>query len=135
MTPDVNGIIQNIIEASGALYPVLYTLAVAALLDTLTGLWAAYNSGTLSGEYVAEFLRSHVMQRIVPIMTGLLAGVAVGGTDNAGGSALIALSGASAAAYLLESVASIRNNLGDGSRKEKGLPTRSGAGVVLVDEA
>lgn len=117
-------ILNNIAAAAGTLTPILYGLVIAATLDTLTGIWAAWNSGTLSGQYVAEFVRSHILQRIVPILSALLAGVAVGGTDNAAGAALIATAAAAGAAYLAEVVASITANVSEGRAKVKGLPKR-----------
>jgi hypothetical protein len=117
-------ILHNIAAAAGTLVPILYGLLIAAALDTLTGLWAAWNSGTLSGQYVAEFVRSHILQRIAPIFTAIIAGVAVGGTDTAVGAALIATAAAAGAAYLAEVVASITANISEGQAKTKGLPKR-----------
>lgn len=117
-------ILDNIAASAGTLVPILYGLVVAAALDTLTGIWAAFNSGTFSGSYVAEFVRSHVLQRIAPIMTAILAGVAVGGTDNAAGAALIATAAAAGAAYLAEVISSIMANISQGQAKTKGLPKR-----------
>lgn len=115
-------ILNNIAAAAGTLTPILYGLIVAAALDTLTGVWAAINSGTFNLEYISEFVRSHVLQRIVPVFLALLAGVAIGGTDNAAGTGLIATGAASAAAYVASVVASIAGNLSDGRAKVKGLP-------------
>lgn len=117
-------ILHNIAAQAGTLVPVLYGLLIAAALDTITGLWAAWNSGTLDGNYVAEFVRSHILQRITPIMMAVLAGVAIGGTDTAGGTALIATAAAAGAAYLAEVVASIAGNISAGQAKTKGLPKR-----------
>ena len=117
-------ILNNIAAAAGTLVPILYGLIVAAALDTLTGVWAAFNSGSLSWVYVADFVRSHVLQKIVPIMTAIVAGVAIGGTDNAAGAALIATAAASGAAYLASVVASIAGNLAEGQAKTKGLPRK-----------
>lgn len=116
-------ILAGIAANAGLLVPILYTLLVAALIDTVTGLWAAFNSGTLNGQYVAEFVRSHLLQRITPIFTGLIAGVAVGGTDTAAGTALVTAAGAAGAAYLAETIASVTANLRQGAAGTKGLPT------------
>ena len=70
----------------------------SGLADTLTGIWAAVNSGTFSLNYVADFVRSHVLQRIVPILLALGVGVSIGGTDTAAGAALIATAAAAGAA-------------------------------------
>lgn len=117
-------ILNNIAAQVGTLTPILYGLIVAAALDTLTGIWAAWNSGTLSWVYVAEFVRSHILQKIAPIMMALLAGIAVGGTDTAGGTALVATAAAAGAAYLASVIASIGGNLSEGQSKTKGLPRK-----------
>lgn len=117
-------ILANIAAQAGTLTPILYGLFVAALLDTVSGLWAAFNSGTFNANFLAEFVRSHILQRIFPIFTALLAGVAIGGTDTAAGAALIAAGAAGGAAYLGEVVKSIMTNLSEGQAKVKGLPKR-----------
>ena len=118
----MDAILNGIAAAAGGLVPVLYALVVAATLDVLSGIYAAWRSGTLNGQYVAEFVRSHVANKIGPIMLVLLAGVSVGGTDSAAGLALIATATASIAAYLASVVSSITANLADASAKTKGLP-------------
>jgi hypothetical protein len=115
-------ILNNIAANAGLLTPILYGLIVAAGLDTLTGIWAAWKSGTLDFNYVADFVRSHVLQRVTPILLALVAGVAIGGTEVAAGAALIATGAAAGAAYLLQVVASISDNVKDGRAETKGLP-------------
>ena len=124
-------ILHNIAGAAGTLTPILYGLLVAAALDTLTGCWAAYTSGSFSWAYVSEFVRSHVLFKVTPILMALLAGVAVGGTDSLAGLALITTAAASGAAYLASTVASISGNLTQGQAKVKGLP---GAVVVKANK-
>jgi hypothetical protein len=118
-------ILNNIAAQASTLTPVLYGLLVAAGLDILTGLYAAAVSpGGITWDIVANFVKSHVLQRVAPIFLALVAGVAIGGTDSAGGTALIATAAAGGAAYLAETVASIAGNLGAARAKDKGEPTR-----------
>jgi hypothetical protein len=108
-------ILHNIAAQAGTLTPILYGLLVAALLDTLSGIYSAIKAGTFSGQYLAEFVRAHLLQRVTPILMGLVAGVAVGGTDSPAGAALIVAAAAGGAAYLAETIASIMSNLGPAS--------------------
>lgn len=130
----INIILAGIAAAASGLIPILYVLAVAALLDLGTGLWAAYRSGTLDGKYIPAWISSSG-DKIAKILVGLIAGVAVGGTDSAAGLALIALGGAAAAAYLAGVVSSIAGNLSDGAARTKGAPTSGGtlAGITILN--
>jgi hypothetical protein len=116
-------IFANIGAALPALIPVLYTLIAASFVDLISGVWAAWTSGTLAWSFVGEYVRSHIALKIGPIMLTALAGVAVGGADSAGGLALIATAGVSALAYLASTVASVNNNVQEGRTKTKGLPS------------
>lgn len=116
-------ILAGIAASAGVLVPVLYALFAAALIDTLTGSWAAFASGNFSWQYVAEFLKSHVLFKITPILLQLISAVALGGTDSAAGLALVATGSASAAAYLASVVASVAGNVTEGRTKTKGLPS------------
>lgn len=103
--------------------PILYTLVIAAVLDTATGVYAAYKSGTFDSEFLPTFIKSHVVNKIAPIVLTLVAGAAVGGTDAPAGLALVTLGGASAAAYLLSVVGSIKGNLDEAGSETKVEPT------------
>jgi hypothetical protein len=116
-------ILHNLAAAATGLTMVLYSLVIAAILDTLSGIWAAQVSGNLTWKYISEFVKSHVLQKIAPIMLLFLAAVSVGGTDTAAGAALMTLGGGSVAAYLASVVASISSNVSDGQDKTKGLPS------------
>lgn len=100
--------------------PVLYGLAVAALLDTVTGVYAAWKGGTFDANFLPAFIRSHILEKIIPILIVLGAGVALGGTA---GPALIALGGAAGAAYVASVVKSISDNLGDARNEAEHFPT------------
>lgn len=120
----INEILANIAAAAPALVPILYSLFIAAGLDLLSGLWAAWQTPEgLKLEYVAEFIRSHIALKVGPIMLQLIAGVAVGGTDNVAGAGLIAFGGAQAALYLASVVGSIRGNIAEGQAQIKVAPT------------
>lgn len=122
MDTTVQTIIANIVAALPGLIPVLYTLVVAAGLDVLTGLWAAWSSGTLDGKFIPEFIQSHIVKKLTPILLTLIAGVSVGGTDGPAGLALLALGGSSAAAYLASVVGSISGNIAEGRAGTKSVP-------------
>lgn len=118
----MDAILSNIAGAAGALVPILYALIVTVALDTLTGLYAAWRSGTLDGAYVDTFVKTHILDKVVPILLALVAGVAIGGTDNAAGAGLIAAGAAAAVAYEGVTIASILGNIGAAGDKTKGLP-------------
>lgn len=116
-------ILNNIAASAAGLVPILYTLVIAAVLDTATGVYAAYKSGTFDSEFLPTFIKSHVVNKIAPIVLTLVAGAAVGGTDAPAGLALVTLGGASAAAYLLSVVGSIKGNLDEAGSETKVEPT------------
>jgi hypothetical protein len=118
----VDTIVANIVAALPGLIPVLYTLVIAMGLDVLTGIWAAYSSGTLTAKFIPEFIQSHVVKKVAPIMLTLIAGVSVGGTDGPAGLALLTLAGGEIAAYMAAVVASVSGNLREGSAGTKGVP-------------
>lgn len=118
-----NEIINNLIAALPGLVPVLYTLVVATALDAGSGIWAAWSSGTLDPKFIPEFIQSHIVKKIAPILLTLVAGVAVGGTDGPAGLALLTLAGGSIAAYMASVIASISANISDGVTSTKGLPS------------
>lgn len=119
----INVIVSNIQAASDGLIPILYGLVVAAGLDVLSGVWAAWRSGTFDSTFLPTFISTHVVQRIAPIGLVLLAGVSVGGTDSAAGLALVATGAAAGAAYLAAVVASITDNLTSGVDRTKEAPS------------
>jgi len=116
-------IIANIIASAAGLIPILYTLFVAAGLDTLSGVWAAFKSGTFNSEFLPTFISSHIVTKITPIFLLLLAGVSTGGIGSAAGIALVAAGGTAAAAYLASVIGSIKSNLLEGNALNKGVPT------------
>lgn len=118
----MNDIIANIVAAAQPLTAILYLLIVTALADVLSGLWAAWKSGTLSLAYVDDFLKSHVALKWGPIIGTLLGGIAVGGTDGPLGLGLIAAASAQIVAYEAATFGSLTQNLTDGQAGTKGLP-------------
>lgn len=129
----MEAILHNIAGAASTLVPVLYILVVTAALDTVTGIYAAWRSGSFNKEYLDTFVKTHLMDKLVPIVTALVAGIAIGGTDNGAGAALLAAGGAAAAAYEGVTVTSILANISAASNKTKGLP--KGLEVAVVAPA
>lgn len=119
----MSDILANIAASADGLGKVIYILIVAAGLDILTGLWAAYQSGTLDGDYLPAFIKTHIITRIAPIVLLLVAGIGVGGTDTEGGTGLIVMGSAAATAYLASIVLSIKGNFDDAKAKTKGAPS------------
>jgi hypothetical protein len=126
-------ILANIQASSAGLVPILYGLVVAVGLDVVTGVWAAWNSGTFDSKFLPEFINGHIVRRVAPIVLTLVAGVSVGGTDSAAGLALVATGSAAAAAYLASVVASIVNNVEDGRAGTKGVPSTVAQPVQVVN--
>lgn len=116
-------IVNNVTAALPGLIPVLYALFVATGLDVVTGLWAAWSSGTFESKYIPEFISSHVVKRIAPILITLAAGVSVGGTDSLAGAGLLTLAGGEVAAYLASVIGSVKGNLTQGATGTKGAPS------------
>lgn len=127
---DIGVIWAGIAAAASQLVPVLYVLVVAAVLDLVSGAWAAKVSGSFDGNFLPVWISSHG-DKIVRILLILLAAVGVGGTDSVAGLGLITLGGTQAATYLAGVVASISGNVHEGLAKTKGLP--SSVGAVLTE--
>ncbi len=108
--------------------PVLYVLGAAALLDLVTGAWAAFKSGTFNAEFLPTFFTSNVLKKIVPIFLGLLGGFVLAGTSAVAAAPVIAVSATAAAAYLAAVVKSITDNITEGGEGVKSAPTS-----VLLD--
>lgn len=126
-------ILANIQTAAAGLVPILYTLFIAAALDVASGSWAAWVSGSFESKFFLEFIKGHILTKITPIFLLLLAGVSVGGTDSAGGIALVTLGGATASGYLGVVIASIRGNIEQGNNRTKGVPSTVTQPVQVVN--
>lgn len=105
---------MNIDLSQLTLLQLLGVLLVTAAIDTLSGIFGAISNKTFSWSVVAEFLTTHVLRRVFPILgLGFLAQSL--GTEQAGaaiwGLALVGL-----AAYVAETVASVSSNLGTPSQ-------------------
>lgn len=116
-------ILANLAAAAAGLVPILYALLAAMFLDTITGIYAAWQSGSLNAEFFPTFITSHLVKKVTPIMFTLIGGVVLGGTAAPAGIALVAAGGIAATAYLASVVASIKDNLDDAGDKTKGLPS------------
>lgn len=115
-------ILDGIYNGLGAITPILYALVVAAVLDFVSGVLAAWRSGTLDGAYIPDWLVSHV-DKVARVLLVLVAGLLMGGIDTAQGAALIALGSVAAFAYLAGVMTSIADNLGDMKDRTKGIPS------------
>jgi hypothetical protein len=133
MEAEVALILSNIQAASAGLVPILYTLLIATFLDVLSGTWAAWVSGTFESKFFLEFIKSHIITKVAPILLILLAGVSIGGTDSVGGIALVTTGGGLVVAYLGTVVAGIRNNVNEGRAGTKGVPTGVAPVTTTVD--
>ena len=94
---------------------ILYACLVLALADFLLGVSAALRDGVFRLDSVAAYLRKHIAGRVFPI--AILIALGYLGQQPA----LTAIGAASAAAYTLETIGSIRTSWG-GSRGEQRVP-------------
>lgn len=98
MSDILNGLLAD--QALTALVVGLVGLTVA---DFLTGITAAFRTGTFDPASIAQFLQTHVIGRVLPIAV-----VAVLGHFEP---ALWAIAGLAAGAYTVETINSIKKNL------------------------
>lgn len=115
--------------------PVLYVLGAAAILDLVTGAYAAYQSGNFNAEFLPTFFTSNVLKKIVPIFLGLLGGFVLAGTSAAAAAPVIAVSATAAAAYLAAVVKSIVDNISEGGEGVKSVPTSVAISAASVPAA
>lgn len=85
----------------------LQGLVVVAFLDFATGAFAALRDGTFALDAIAAFVRKHIFGRVAPI--GML--LVVGYFNPQAGTVFLAGGIAAAAAYVLETAASIWGNI------------------------
>jgi hypothetical protein len=84
----------------------LVTLAVAAL-DTLSGIFGAIQHGTFTLDLVAEYLKSHVLERVFPIIGLALLSQTIPGA----GASIWAIALVGLGTYIAETVASVSSNI------------------------
>jgi len=94
---------------------ILYACLVLAAADFLLGVSAAFRDGVFRLDSVAAYLRKHIAGRVFPI--AILIGLGYFGQQPA----LTAIGAASAAAYTLETIGSIRASW-SGSRDVQRVP-------------
>jgi hypothetical protein len=94
----IDGIVND--QALGAL---VVTACLLTAADLASGIFAAIREDTFDPTWVARFIRTHVMGRVVPITLVAF----IGHFEPA----LFAIAGLAAGAYAIETLASIRHNL------------------------
>jgi hypothetical protein len=82
----------------------LKAMLLWAFLDFATGTFAAVKDGTFALDVIGAFIRKHIFGRVAPIGLLLIAAHFTGDVALAGGAL------ASAAAYTLETAASVKGN-------------------------
>jgi hypothetical protein len=123
-------ILNNIAASAGPLSTLLYILLAAYAIDTLSGAIAAASSGrVLMGRPVGRQSRVTV-SRSARSSCKPLGAVAIGGTDNAAGTVLVASTIATATQYLISAVASTGLNIQAAQDGTKGLPASVAGGRV-----
>jgi hypothetical protein len=83
---------------------------IVGVIDTLTGIVGAIGGGTFSPSFVATFLSTHVLNRIIPIIGAALLSTQLGAgtaSQTVFGVALVGLG-----AYIVETLPSVAGNLG-----------------------
>lgn len=95
----------------------VFTLtAVVAVLDVLSAMALAVVQGKFSLGAVAVWLQSHVLKRVFPILALAVIGHGIPAADVPAIGPAFALALAGLTAYVLETVASIRDSFADASR-------------------
>ena len=103
---------MNIDLSQITLLQLLIITAAVAVVDTLSGIVGAVSAHTFSIDVVAQFLQTHVLQLIFPIVGLAFLSQTLGSGTGAPGAAVWALAIGGLAAYIAETVASISSNLG-----------------------
>lgn len=85
-----------------ALRAIVLTTSVLALTDLVLGVCAAIVAKVFDPNYITNFIRKHVVGRVFPIITVAVLGVIE--------PTLFAIAAAAAAAYAVETLASIRDS-------------------------
>ena len=121
MALDLNGITWG---------QVLVASMIVAAVDTATGILGAIGGHTFRWSFVADFLTTHVLSRIIPITGAALLGQELNGTP--GGRLIFGGAVVGLAAYIIETLPSVSSNLNLGvglpslpftiSRKAKSVP-------------
>lgn len=81
----------------------IVTLFGLAIADLITGVGAAFRTDTFYPEFVAGFLKSHVLAALLPIVAVIVLSAFV--------QPLVVVAGIAVATYTVQTVASIRDNL------------------------
>ena len=87
----------------------LAVLLVTAAIDTLSGIFGAIGNHTFSLSVVADFLESHVLKRVFPILGLGFLGQTLGSGQS--GAAIWASALLGLAAYVAETIVSVQSNL------------------------
>ena len=136
MALDLNGITWG---------QVLVASMIVAAVDTATGILGAIGGHTFRWSFVADFLTTHVLSRIIPITGAALLSVELGGTP--GGDAVFGVALFGLGAYIVQTIPSVGSNLALGSlslpsmptvtvsRKRKATPPAQAAPAVVVTDA
>jgi hypothetical protein len=122
----------RLIVTDQAVQAVLALTLLAALADLVSGTVAALLSGTFSFAYVGQFVASHLLANVLPllamaIVSSGLSHVATGSAANDQAVSLLA-TGAWAATwagtltYLASALDSLKKNVTEGMNRTKGLP-------------
>lgn len=125
-------VIASFIAALTTIGPILYALGAAVILDVVTGVWAAIKSGSFNADFLPTFIKSHILERVAPIVIALGAGVVVAGTSAAAAAPILAVGGTAAAAYLASVVKSVVDNVTEGGSETKGAPTSVAISTAVV---
>ena len=124
---------------------VLVASVIVAVVDTATGILGAIGGHTFKWSFVADFLTTHVLSRVIPISGAALLSVELGGTP--GGQALFGVALFGLGAYIIQTIPSVGQNLALGplslpslptvtvSRKRKATPPAQAAPAVVVTDA
>jgi hypothetical protein len=100
------------------LVDVIKLLLAITALDFVCGVGLAISAGIFNINYIAVFLNSHILQRVIPVTA--LAGVGLGQLIVSQPQPIIwDIAVASGGAYLLETIASIKTNMDQAAAVKK----------------
>ena len=100
MSLDLNGITWE---------QVLIAAMIVAIVDTATGILGAIGGHTFNSSFLADFLSTHVLSRVIPITGAALLSVELG--NSPGGVALFGVALFGLGAYILQTLPSVGSNL------------------------
>jgi hypothetical protein len=101
---------MNSLDLTGITWTqVLIAAMIVAIVDIATGILGAIGGHTFNSSFLADFLSTHVLSRVIPIAGSALLSQELGNTP--GGQALFGVALFGLGAYILQTLPSVGSNL------------------------